>query len=72
MRRSIILDNYQDARNRVIPSNLDGYIFIVLDMDKFSSTAYNFTKDNEFISYYSKYTSRGTVIVPELFDKLKK
>ena len=60
------------VRDYFSKSNLDGYIFIVLDMDNFSSTAYNFTKDNEFISYYSKYTSRGTVIVPELFDKLKK
>ena len=28
IKRSIILDNYQDARNRGIPSNIDGYIKI--------------------------------------------
>ena len=28
MRRSIILDNYQDARNRGIPNDMDGYIKI--------------------------------------------
>ena len=28
MRRSIILDNYQDARNKGIPNNLDEYIKI--------------------------------------------
>ena len=28
IKRSIILDNYQDARNKGIPSNMDGYIKI--------------------------------------------
>ena len=28
MKRSIILDNYQDAKNRMIPENLDEYIMI--------------------------------------------
>jgi len=33
IKRSIILDNYQDARNRGIPSNLDGYIKINSNSD---------------------------------------
>ena len=66
---NIMLEYVRDYFSK---SDLDGYIFIVLDMDNFSSTAYNFTKNDEFITNYSKYTSRGTVIVPELFDKLKK
>ena len=28
IKRSIILDNYQDAKNRGVPSNIDGYIKI--------------------------------------------
>ena len=28
IKRSIILDNYQDARNKGVPSNMDGYIKI--------------------------------------------
>ena len=28
IKRSIILDNYQDAKNRGIPSNIDGYVKI--------------------------------------------
>lgn len=53
-------------------SDLDGYLFVVLDMDNFTSVAYNFTKENEFITNYNKYTSRGTVIIPELFNFIKK
>ena len=33
IKRSIILDNYTDARNRGIPSNLDGYIKINSNSD---------------------------------------
>lgn len=53
-------------------SDLDGYLFVVLDMEKFTSVAYNFTKSSEFITNYSKYTSRGTVIIPELFKYIKR
>ena len=28
MKRSIILDNYQDAKNRMIPENTDDYVMI--------------------------------------------
>ena len=28
MKRSIILDNYQDAKNRGVPNNMDGYMKI--------------------------------------------
>lgn len=28
MKRSIILDNYEDAKNRMIPENTDGYVMI--------------------------------------------
>jgi len=60
------------VRDYFYKSDLDGYVFVVLDMENFTSTVYNFTKRDEFITNYNKYVSRGTVIIPELFNYIKK
>lgn len=55
-----------------ITNNIDYFVFIVHDMDKFESTTYTISNDGIHIDYYDKYTSRGNVIIPNLKDSLLK
>ena len=51
LKRSIILDNYQDARNRGVPSNMDGYIKINSNSDSCIDNIDIYVKlDGEIIS----------------------
>ena len=57
-------------KNYIAENNIDVFMFIVHDMDKFKSTAYEISKDGIEKTEYDKYTSRGNVIIPDLDKKL--
>ena len=47
IKRSIILDNYQEPRNRGIPSNKDGYIKI--------------NSNNDYYDFYKTFSAKEAV-----------
>ena len=53
-----------------VANNIDYFVFIVHDMDKFQTTTYTLSNDGISMKYYDKYTSRGNVIIPELKEYL--
>lgn len=53
-----------------VANNIDYFVFIVHDMDKFETTTYTLSNDGISMKYYDKYTSRGNVIIPELKEYL--
>ena len=53
-----------------VANNIDYFVFIVHDMDKFETTTYTLSNDGISMKHYDKYTSRGNVIIPELKEYL--
>ena len=53
-----------------VANNIDYFVFIVHDMDKFQTTTYTLSNDGISMKHYDKYTSRGNVIIPELKEYL--
>lgn len=52
-------------------NNIDLFIFIIYDMSKFNSIVYKITKTNIKSETYNKYTSRGSVVMPKIFNELR-
>lgn len=52
-------------------SEIDYFLFIIHDMDKFETWLYTFNKEGYRRKKYHEYTSRGTTIIPELEEELK-
>ena len=52
-------------------SELDYFLFIIHDMDKFESWVYTLDKNGFKRKKYDEYTSRGTTIIPELEEQLR-
>ena len=62
IKRSIILDNYQDVRNRGIPSNMDGYIKINSNSDSCIDNIDIYIKLNNDIIEDIKFDGEACVI----------
>ena len=52
-------------------SELDYFLFIIHDMQKFESWVYTLDKNGFTRKKYDEYTSRGTTIIPELEEQLR-
>lgn len=55
----------------LIKKELDCFIFIVHDMTKFKSTVYQIDKTGIKVRKYNSYASRGTTIMPDIYDDFK-
>ena len=62
IRRSIILDNYEDAKNRGIPNNMDGYIKINSNNDSCIDNIDIYVKLNNDIIEDVKFEGEACVI----------
>ena len=62
IKRSIILDNYQDARNRGIPSDIDGYIKVNSNSDSCIDNIDIYVKLNNGIIEDIKFEGEACVI----------
>ena len=60
-----LADNYRKDKQ------IDYFVFIVYDMDKFETCTYTLSDNGIEIENYDKYTSRGNVIIPKLKEKLE-
>lgn len=54
-----------------LEKNLDYFLFIIHDMDKFETWLYTIDKFGYMRKKYQEYTSRGTTIIPEFTEDLK-
>ena len=54
-----------------IKKEIDYFLFIIHDMEKFETWLYTFDKFGYRRKKYHEYTSRGTTIIPELEEELK-
>lgn len=74
------IESNQKAINEIIKyikkyidnNEIDIFVFIVQEMDTFTTTTYTIDKDSIIKKRYSEYTSRGNTIIPELRNYLKK
>ena len=55
----------------ITSSELDYFLFIIHDMQKFESWVYTLDKNGFTRKKYDEYTSRGTTIIPELEEQLR-
>ena len=54
-----------------LEKDLDYFLFIIHDMDKFETWLYTIDKFGYMRKKYQEYTSRGTTIIPEFTENLK-
>ena len=52
--------------------NIEHFIFVVHDMNLFKTRVYDINKNNVYMEEYSKYSSRGDKIIPDMFKKILK
>ena len=58
-------------QNSVPKNDIDYFLFIIHDMDKYETWLYTFDKEGYRRKKYHEYTSRGTTIIPEFESDLK-
>ena len=61
----------QLLQDYVLDKDLDYFLFIIHDMDKFETWLYTIDKFGFIRKKYPEYTSRGTTIIPEFEEDLK-
>ena len=60
-----------ELQEYITASDLDYFLFIIHDMNKFESWVYTLDKNGFTRKKYDEYTSRGTTIIPELEEQLR-
>ena len=61
----------KELQEYITNTDLDYFLFIIHDMEKFETWTYTFDKIGFIRKKYEEYTSRGTTIIPELEEELK-